>query len=319
MSAFVIRAAGRTEQGLRDSNEDRFAIDPDRPILVVADGMGGQEVGERAAELAVEMLPRLIAAGLDGPGQPEQAVDQALRQANGAVLALSQQLGMGRRCGAAVIVAIRWAGRVCVGWLGDCRGYHFSGHWSHRLTEDHDVRTALVRTGTFTREQAERERIRNVLYRHLGCEWSEGVGDETCRSFPPQPGDRLLLATDGVWRFLQEGDLPEARLRYPEPQACADHLVDLALSRGSRDNATCIVAAFDPVRIDRDWLTWNGGTVARLARAAREDRDFGRLPVLADALEEAGCTERAVLDHCRGPGPHGPGCWALDLFLEAAA
>jgi hypothetical protein len=62
-------------------------------------------------------------------------------------------------------------------------------------------------------------------------------------------------------------------------------------------------------------LAWNGGTVPALARAIYDDWAFARLPVLADALEEAGYTDAAVLEHCRGSGPHTKGCWAVDLVL----
>jgi hypothetical protein len=63
------------------------------------------------------------------------------------------------------------------------------------------------------------------------------------------------------------------------------------------------------------WLAWEGGTVPKLAGSIYEERAFDRLPVLADALEEAGCTEAGLLTHLRGPGPHVRGCWALDLIL----
>jgi hypothetical protein len=60
---------------------------------------------------------------------------------------------------------------------------------------------------------------------------------------------------------------------------------------------------------------WSTPTVLALAQTAYNDRAFDRLPILADALEDAGCTDRAILDHLRGPGPHVRGCWALDLIL----
>ncbi len=63
------------------------------------------------------------------------------------------------------------------------------------------------------------------------------------------------------------------------------------------------------------WLAWEGGTVPKLATAVYEERAFDRLPVMADALEEAGCAEAELLAHLRGPGPHARGCWALDLLL----
>jgi hypothetical protein len=52
-----------------------------------------------------------------------------------------------------------------------------------------------------------------------------------------------------------------------------------------------------------------------MAQAIYNERGFDRLPILGDALEDAGCTDRDILDHCRGPGPHVRGCWAVDLLL----
>jgi hypothetical protein len=56
-------------------------------------------------------------------------------------------------------------------------------------------------------------------------------------------------------------------------------------------------------------------TVRAIARTIYEERCFVDLPILADALEEAGCTNTEILDHCRRRGPHARGCWALDLVL----
>jgi hypothetical protein len=72
---------------------------------------------------------------------------------------------------------------------------------------------------------------------------------------------------------------------------------------------------FRPVALDPAWLQWNGGTVRKVAQAIYDDRAFDRLPILADALEEAGCTDRDILDHCRSGGDHVRGCWAVDLLL----
>ncbi|MCU0703401.1 MAG: hypothetical protein MUF18_05360 [Fimbriiglobus sp.] len=62
--------------------------------------------------------------------------------------------------------------------------------------------------------------------------------------------------------------------------------------------------------------TWRSETVLALASAVDGTSAFDRLPILADALEDAGCDERSLLDHLRGPGPHARGCWALDLILN---
>ena len=71
-------------------------------------------------------------------------------------------------------------------------------------------------------------------------------------------------------------------------------------------------ALADPASADPRWLT---STVLDLARAIYVERAFDRLPILADALEDAGCDSADVLAHCRGEGPHVRGCWVIDLLL----
>ena len=68
-----------------------------------------------------------------------------------------------------------------------------------------------------------------------------------------------------------------------------------------------------PPAIDPAVLAWNGGAVRRLAQAIYDDRAFDRLPLLADALLDAGCADEELLAHCRQGGEHVRGCWAVDL------
>jgi hypothetical protein len=72
---------------------------------------------------------------------------------------------------------------------------------------------------------------------------------------------------------------------------------------------------FRPMQIDRAWLSWNDGTIPKLAQAIYDERRFADLPILGDALEEAGCTDADILAHCRGGGEHVRGCWVVDLLL----
>jgi hypothetical protein len=69
---------------------------------------------------------------------------------------------------------------------------------------------------------------------------------------------------------------------------------------------------FRPVAIAQSWLT---PTAVNLGQAIYDDRAFDRMPILADALEDAGCTSQEMLAHCRGQGPHVRGCWVVDLIL----
>jgi hypothetical protein len=72
---------------------------------------------------------------------------------------------------------------------------------------------------------------------------------------------------------------------------------------------------FHCVTVDPVWLSWNGGTVLNLAQTIYDERRFGDLPILADALEDAGCDNANILSHCRDPGEHSRGCWVVDLLL----
>jgi hypothetical protein len=72
---------------------------------------------------------------------------------------------------------------------------------------------------------------------------------------------------------------------------------------------------FRTVAIDDTWLTWNNGTVPAIARRIYDERAFHDMPLLGDALEDAGCNNQEMLDHCRKPGVHVKGCWVVDLAL----
>jgi hypothetical protein len=70
--------------------------------------------------------------------------------------------------------------------------------------------------------------------------------------------------------------------------------------------------SFVPITLDPKWLT---PTVVALARGIYTERASDRLPILADALQDAGCENADILDHCRGLGPHVRGCWVVDMML----
>src|SRR6185369_8973858 len=72
---------------------------------------------------------------------------------------------------------------------------------------------------------------------------------------------------------------------------------------------------FRSAAIDPAWLACNDRTIPKLAQTIYDERAFDSLPILADALEQAGCDNQDILAHCRGPGPHVRGCWVVDLML----
>jgi len=72
---------------------------------------------------------------------------------------------------------------------------------------------------------------------------------------------------------------------------------------------------FRPVRVAGECLRWNDHALAKIARGVYEERAFERMPILADALEDAGCDNGDLLAHCRAGGEHVRGCWVVDLLL----
>jgi hypothetical protein len=99
------------------------------------------------------------------------------------------------------------------------------------------------------------------------------------------------------YAYVAAGDAPDAG---PEHDAQCHLLRDI------------IGNPFRPVTIDPTWLT---PTVVSLAAGIYSERAFDRLPILADALQDAGCDNTDILNHCRGDGPHVRGCWVVDLHL----
>jgi hypothetical protein len=74
-------------------------------------------------------------------------------------------------------------------------------------------------------------------------------------------------------------------------------------------------APFLPAQPEAFWLRWNDGCVGKIAQSIYDERRFQEIPILADALEDAGCDDEDILTHCRRPGRHVRGCWVIDLLL----
>jgi len=108
-----------------------------------------------------------------------------------------------------------------------------------------------------------------------------------------------------AWMSAANAEAAAANQQWPQQQMHYSYLLQEIFG-----------SPFHPLpRISPAWLAWETGTVPKLAAAVYDERAFDRLPILADALEEAGCDAAELLAHLRGSGPHARGCWALDLLL----
>ena len=192
--------------------------------------------------------------------------------------------------------------------LGCCRRIE-------QLLPDSRCRKAIDLVDAFAEAKTERRDLRIA----------EGAA-EYYRDHPMElPEDRLIVAGAGAIFQLSQ-DLPSFRLVAEAASDAVECSIlaaggnQLAATEGKRNESAtqikllrCIIGnPFRPVTLDLSWQTAN---VVALAQGIYADRAFDRLPILADALEDAGCTERAILDHCRQPGEHVRGCWVVDLVL----
>lgn len=244
MAEFVIHTGSHSAQGARSNNEDRFVVDLESRLYVVADGMGGQEYGERASGLAAEVIARVVQDGLAAKARVDLLVQQALAEANQAVIEAGLEQPEGRRMGTTAVLALQQEGQVFIAGLGDSRAYLIRGDHVEQLTVDHSVAQSLVNSGVLTPEDARHSPLQNVLHRFLGC--TNMPDGAEVHPFTPQLGDRLLLGTDGLTNFITHDDLRDGAKNFFDPQAWCDHLVHLALERGSLDNVTVVTVFFDP-------------------------------------------------------------------------
>lgn len=238
MGGFTLRVGSKTAQGFRADNEDALAVDMRQRLFLVADGMGGQDRGEIASGMAVDLLPRLVYLHLQNQ-PPEAALRSAMLETNESIMRAGQLQPEGKRMGTTAVVALLHDNRFYVTHLGDSRAYLIRNREIRQLTTDHSVAQALVESHALTPEEAVSSPYQHVLHRFLGC---SSLGDKVDVSrFDPEANDWLLLATDGLTNHVAQKDLADGPRSYFHPQLWADHLVQIALQRGSRDNVTCIV------------------------------------------------------------------------------
>jgi carbon storage regulator CsrA len=123
-----------------------------------------------------------------------------------------------------------------------------------------------------------------------------------------------VVVGDGVTVTVLEIQTDRVRLGVVCPREMSVHRQEVWVAQhGGRPGGRP-----DGVSLDPAWLAWNEGTVVRLARAIHDERAWERLAILADALEEAGCTDAVILGHCRAGAEHLGGSWLIDDILRLA-
>jgi protein phosphatase len=232
-SMMRLRTVSHTDIGrVRENNEDA-AVSNDH-LVAVADGMGGHPGGEVASTVAVA----LVQAAFTGRSLDE--LQAAVRAANRAIWdragASAELEGMGTTVCAAGLTG---DGSLVVVNVGDSRACVFRNGSLTQLTDDHSVTAELVRRGELSEQEAVDHPHRGILTRALG------VGPDVeldSAAHPAVEGDRLLVCTDGLSNEVPNDEIASLMASTEDLQATADALVELALSRGGRDNVAVVVA-----------------------------------------------------------------------------
>lgn len=232
----------------RSNNEDKYLTDPQGRFFLVADGMGGQSAGERASELAIELIPSRLTALLDfndhAAARPVvEAIDKAVSHANTEIMALGELEPGCKNMGTTIAFIVNVNGVFYIGGVGDSRAYLLRDRGLQQLTEDHSLTQALVKAKTITPEEAKTHRYKNVLYRYLGTK--EGSHPTDPAQLTPLAGDRFLLCSDGITDGTNSETIRDVLTAENDPQAAAEKLVEAAQAGGSKDNITCVVLYVD--------------------------------------------------------------------------
>lgn len=263
MNAPPFRAGGSTQTGLnRRVNEDYLLLDPDAGLVAVFDAGGSWEgTGERTGPISSAIFQSAIREGFDV--EPHEVIKRAFLLAGETIREeISRAEPETSDCsGASVALALVRDGRVFISWLGDATAYRVTGDQIEPLTRPHTFTNELIRQGR-TAEAAAHPNFRNVLLCALGGELPDPL---EVVSFVPQPGDRLVLTTDGITNHIPNSTILSACRTISDPTTCAEAIIEHALTAGSRDNCTCAVIAFElredgsmpePVRHHRAARKW---------------------------------------------------------------
>jgi protein phosphatase len=215
-------------------------------LLAVADGMGGHPAGDVASRIAADTLRDALAhlpAGDFG-----LALKQAYRRANEAIYQAGEADATHAGMGTTLTAAVLRGKYATVANVGDSRAYLLRASSLTQVTRDHTLVADEVDQGRLRAEAARHDSRKNILTHALGTHPKLDSKLPGIFELTLLPGDRLMLCSDGLYDVLDDDQMRRAMLG-DDPNAAARELVDLAKQRGTRDNATAVVAAAIPTRV----------------------------------------------------------------------
>ena len=238
------RAAMATDPGLlRSNNEDRVYVDETAGLFLVVDGVGGHAAGEKAAELAIQTIPR----EMESRHIPmEELVRNAITCANNEIYQLSQSNEEYRGMACVLTLAVAQEDTITFGHVGDSRLYLVWNGAVRKLTSDHSWVGELEDQGTLSEAGAMNHPRRNEVFRDVGSRLRESTDEgfiET-KSFPFHPDAALLLCSDGLSDALTSAEIGAIAEQYDgDPESVVRLLIEAANEAGGRDNISVIFVA----------------------------------------------------------------------------
>ena len=223
---------------VRKENEDRMSSIRilDYRLYLVVDGMGGHKAGARAAELSIQSLQDCMTNLLPAHA-PEEAIAAAFTAANQIVYAQAHSedaatMGMG----ATAVMLLTQGPLAYIAHVGDSRAYRFTQGKLERLTKDHSPMERMIDAGILTTAEARIHPQASMIDKALGDK--PVLEAEVAKPFKLEEGDGVLLCSDGLCGYVDDGVIEAVLKRSGRAQEAADNLVQQALKTGGEDNIT---------------------------------------------------------------------------------
>jgi len=233
----------RSNQGPRSTNQDAYwvsdATDPLElgELYIVTDGVGGQEFGAVAAQLAAQVISTDFYRQRQNDESVSTALNYAIHEANEAIYKQAQERG-GIKMGCTVVVAAWNQKTLYVAHVGDARVYLLHKNNFKQLTRDDSWVQQQLDAGVITQDEAVNHEFRNIVTQALGNKLEITVHQSEHKNIHDR--DCLLLCTDGLHGVLSEAELIKS-LKINPAQAAAETLVQDAIKAGTADNVTAVV------------------------------------------------------------------------------
>lgn len=223
---------------VRKSNQDHFFIDPEGNFFLVADGMGGHAGGEEASRMATEVIQKHLRERWRSWADSETLLMEAVQKANEAII-LDQENHPDRGdMGTTLVVVISHNGKNWLTHIGDSRIYRLRGDDLEQLTKDDTWVAQAMGMGDLTAEEARVHPWRHILSKCLG---RKDLSPVTIHPLDLQPGDRLLLCSDGLTEELNDIAIFDYLRPSLSCEESAEALVEAAKEHGGKDNITVVI------------------------------------------------------------------------------